>query len=229
METHTNMQPTSRPFYRQPLVIGAVLLLVAVIGIFAYVFSTQSVTVTYDAANVDQAQIFKAAKPGTTLPQGEAVQTLASGKSYRLAKGSYVLVATGEKITTSSTSLALAGQPVKHTITTTYSPAYLAQLLPAQQAAITAAIKAANPRILQSYKFGISRLYGSGDWYGTTLTYIGTDKYNTDSLRLVAHREGSTWIVDTNPPQLILTAKAYPKIPHDVLSQVNAIDPGQPK
>lgn len=71
------------------------------------------------------------------------------------------------------------------------------------------------------YTLERGRLYHWGEWYATTLKYVGNDIDNSDTLRVVLHKEDNTWKVKTDPPSISLSKYIYPNIPHDILSDVN--------
>jgi hypothetical protein len=71
------------------------------------------------------------------------------------------------------------------------------------------------------YQIQPGKLYHFGDWYGTTLRYAGQDPLNSDTLRVVLHKESGVWIIKTDPPNISLSKYAYPDIPKDVLSDLN--------
>lgn len=191
-----------------------------------YFLSLQSVTINYESP-VESVELFAAAKPDTTLTKGKAIKTLASGETYHLQQGSYVLHPVGGKIITDNIILTVGSEPVSQTIAPDYSTAYLKELLSPQQAAINQAIAASNAQLTKLYKINQGRLYERGDWYGTTLSYIGTDTLSRDTLRLIVHKQNGVWAVVTKS-QIVLRASDYPDVPHDVITKVNAVDIGQP-
>lgn len=222
--------PTLR-LYVKFAVAGAILL-VAIFGISAvlrHFNSFQKLTVSYKS-DVSSVELYQGVNQnGNFRATGQKLQTVASGETYKLKKGLYILRPSGEKIDTSDVAVTLDTIPVEKTISPNFSTEYLKTLLGDEEASIQAAILLSNPSLSVLYKINPGTLYKHGEWYGTTLSYKGPDSLSRDTLRLVAHKTGGSWTVATNPPQISLSAKNHPSVPRDVLVAVNAIDIGVPE
>jgi hypothetical protein len=220
------MQPTSSEpnFGRRIKYLAGSLVLIGIIVLgLRYYFSFQQVAVTFDTQAVTSLSLLKTVKPGTTLTVGSAVQTIESNKSYRIPKGGYVLRPNGPKTHTADIPLVVGDSAVATTLDIDYSYDYLRQIYATQSSAIAKAVAAAYPKLASLYKIQPGNLYHHGEWYGTTLTYIGPDPYSTDTLRLVMHQAGTTWSSATNPPSIILSNPANPTIPANIIAAVNAL------
>ncbi len=224
----------SNPF-KKYIKIGIVVLLVTVfavagIAVLNYLHSFQKLTVTYKSDEISSLDLYHAVtQNGNTRATGQLVEHVTSGQTYKLKKGLYLLRLNGEGIATDDVPVKVGAIPVETSLNPNYSTDHLKTLLASEQADIQAAILASNPKIGSLYKINAGTLYQRGEWYGTTLSYKGTETLSRDTLRLVAHKVKGEWFVVTNPPQISLSASKYPSVPHDVLSAVNAIDIGLPE
>lgn len=86
---------------------------------------------------------------------------------------------------------------------------------------ITTVLSTIYPKITTDYTLGNTKLYGEGQWFGTTLTYKGIDANNRDTLRVLMQKKDGVWIVRTTPPEPLLSAKKYPDVPRDILIAIN--------
>lgn len=102
-----------------------------------------------------------------------------------------------------------------------YSQDKLSQLLSSQKDSIHNVIKSKYSDNIHLYEIQPGKLYHFGDWYGTTLKYTGDDYSNSDTLRIVLRKEGDSWVIKTDPPSISLNKYVFPKIPVDVLVNVN--------
>ena len=93
--------------------------------------------------------------------------------------------------------------------------------LETEQPTITSAILMAYPKIATDYVLNQGQLFEEGQWYGTTLTYKGSDTMNRDTLRVLMQKKEGVWILRTTPPQLLLSTKKYPDVPKKVLQAIN--------
>ena len=93
--------------------------------------------------------------------------------------------------------------------------------LAAEQAAIDAVLIEKYPKIATDYVINKGQLFEKGKWYGTTLTYKGSDIDNRDTLRVLMEKKDDTWTLLTTPPRPILSAKEFPDIPKSILQTIN--------
>lgn len=111
-----------------------------------------------------------------------------------------------------------------HPSTTTPSPSVKIDLkaqLKTEQSTITGVIHAAYPKIATDYTINPGQLFENGQWYGTTLTYKGSDTMNRDTLRILLQKKEGIWLLRTTPPEPLLSAKKYPDVPKKVLQTIN--------
>ena len=196
---------------------------------FSYLHSFQKLSVSYDQNEVTKLELFNAvSQNGEARATGQAIKTLQTETEYKLKKGVYLLRASGEKIGTNDTIITLDKDPLTQHLDPDYSTDYLGAQLANEEPAIITALKDSNPLISKFYTVNPGTLYGKGEWYGTTLSYIGTESLKRDTLRVVLHLDNGSWVVTTDPPQIILSATSYPTVPKKVLSAVNALDLGEP-
>lgn len=97
----------------------------------------------------------------------------------------------------------------------------LDKLLNEELPALSAALTAAYPIIPNEYIINRGKLYRSGEWYGTTLTYKGADVDNRDTLRVLMQKKGSTWVVRSTPPKPLLSSKVFTDVPKEILKDIN--------
>jgi len=76
-------------------------------------------------------------------------------------------------------------------------------------------------KYISLYKIQRGKLYHTGDWYGTTLKYVGSNNFQDDTIRVVLHIEGGAWKVKTDPPDITLSKIIYKDVPEDILRDVN--------
>lgn len=93
--------------------------------------------------------------------------------------------------------------------------------LTAELPAISSVLSAAYPTIASDYIINRGKLYHKGEWYGTTLTYKGTDIDNRDTLRVLMQKKDTVWTIRSTPPQPLLTSKAVGDVPKDILKDIN--------
>lgn len=77
------------------------------------------------------------------------------------------------------------------------------------------------PKIATDYTINKGQLFEDGKWFGTTLTYKGTDIDNRDTLRVLMEKKDGDWILRTTPPQPILSVKEFPDVPKSILQIIN--------
>jgi hypothetical protein len=101
------------------------------------------------------------------------------------------------------------------------SSAELETLLEKELPVISVVLGAQYPTISQLYIIDRGKLYESGQWYATTLTYNGTDQDNRDTLRVIMQKKDGVWIVRTTPPKPILDQPSYPDVPKSIIQDIN--------
>lgn len=125
----------------------------------------------------------------------------------------------------SSQQTAIPTQPQVQTQQPTKEPTLTAlelqDLLVAELPAITLAFNQAFPTASEQYTIDQGRLYEQGQWYGTTLTYKGTDQANRDTLRVILQKKDGRWTVKTNPPQPLLNKQELSDVPVAIIQSLN--------
>jgi len=184
----------------------------------SYLLSLRSLTVSYE--NVQKVKIYKTiALDSGNAPTPKVVITK-SGKSVKLPKGQYTAYYEGKAGYESRFMVFDLRHSRSLTIRPSYSEARLDSILNSEQVEIDSVLYANYPKA-NLYKMNKGKLYRNGTWYGTTLTYIGSDQYNSDTLRVIFHKESGNWVIKTNPPDIVFNAFDYPDIPKDILTDVN--------
>jgi hypothetical protein len=202
--------------------IIVLVILASVLWLIVYYFlSLKTFTLTF--YHVSEVKIYKTA----SLDSGKdpkAIKTITtSGTSVKLHKGDYTLFYTGAKDYESKykeIQIKYNGQTA--TIDPGYSKEKLAQIIEEEGPAIFSTLSSKYPNI-NLYSVQNGKLYRNGEWYGTTLKYQGVDQYNSDTLRVVLHKENGAWVLKSVPPDIILSKFNHPDVPQDILSDVNSL------
>lgn len=148
-----------------------------------------------------------------------------SQTTKRVKKGTYEVIFNGSGFQEQSTTIKVGDNPEATTINPSYTKERLAELLSNERAAINLAINEAIPQTKSSYVIDPGELYILGEWYGTTIHVRQTpteERENyIDRYKVVLKKEGASWKVITIPPEIIISKNKYPKIPREVLIEVN--------
>ena len=86
---------------------------------------------------------------------------------------------------------------------------------------IIAALATRYPEITTDYTINKGKLYKDGEWFGTTLTYKGSDTMNRDTLRLLMQKKDGLWVLRTTPPEPLLSKHSYSDAPIEILRELN--------
>jgi hypothetical protein len=116
-----------------------------------------------------------------------------------------------------------APQPPKPVVAQTPSltKTQLDQELQAELPTITSVITGVYPKVASDYTINKGQLFDKGEWYGTTLSYHGSDTLNRDTLRVLLQKKQNVWIMRTTPPVPLLSAELLPDVPKSVLKTIN--------
>lgn len=215
--------------YRKYIVIGVFVSLVVFVGwlIYGYFNSFQKVTINYDNADITSLDIYEGIEiRGVVETKGEKKQSIEPGKEYTLQKGLYALKPAGEKIVTDIIRLEVADTRVTKDIDLDYKASYLVDSYNAEIEAITQVLTA-YPGLTDFYTINRGELYHKAEFYGTTLSYKGTNTLERDTLRVVLENKDGVWSIVVTP-RIIISAKDFPKIPVATLRKINTIDLGPP-
>ena len=99
--------------------------------------------------------------------------------------------------------------------------AELEKKLVSEMPAITNVLITEYPLIATTYTVEQGQLFDQGQWFGTTMTYRGTDSDNRDTLRVLMEKKGDTWKLLTKPPRPLLSKKDFPNVPVSILKKIN--------
>ncbi len=198
------------------VLIVAVLLVLFSLGGVSYYGSSTYLMVSFE--NVQKVDAYEISKPGSL-----ASSVTKSGDSLKLRRGGYSLHAYGANgyadtyrtVTMTERHQTLDLKPY-------YSQAHLDALLINDTAAIKSALAVQFDNLSQ-YQVQPGSLYHLGEWYGTSLKYVGSDIFNADTLHVVLQKSNGQWRVMTTDPSISLSELTYPSIPKDILESVNKL------
>lgn len=199
--------------------IVVVVVITSMVVFIGYISSTKEVAVYYKNSKDVNIHIFS----GEHLDgDNKVAEVKKSGESIRLDKSeTYQITYSGN---TDYDDGLISFKPSERDvikINPYYSQDKLSQLLGDQEGSIHNVIKSKYSNNINLYEIQSGKLYHFGDWYGTTLKYIGDDYSNSDTLRIVLNKEDNNWIIKTDPPSISLSKYVFPRIPVDVLVDVN--------
>ncbi len=106
-------------------------------------------------------------------------------------------------------------------VSTKPTASQLKEKLQSELPTILSVMTAAYPKIATDYTVNTGQLFDEGQWFGTTLTYRGSDSDNRDTLRVLLQKKNGVWTLRTTPPRLILSAKEFPDVPKSILQTIN--------
>lgn len=196
------------------LIFASGMIIIAVIGLFiaiSYFTSLQKVTLIYDPSH------------GNVHLTGDRLNgklDVAPNKEMSLQKGVYQIHITGANAQPDTRALIVQEDPITQTVPISLPAKTLETQLEKDRQAILEILHKDFPAI-SLYTINPGKLYDRGDWYATTLTYIGSDRNNRDTLRLVMQKQSGMWKLITKLPQPLLSAVEYPQVPKAVLDDIN--------
>lgn len=201
--------------------MALVVVLLLVFWMFlSYRLSLRSMTINYK--NISSVSVYGSGSLDSgNNPKPEKVIT-SSGTVLKLPKGSYALYYKGQAGYESLYKyIYLYKNGQTFNLNPEYSQDQLDKIRNKELPSIFKTISDKYPNIgLYSIKPG--EIYNDGNWYGTTLVYKGNDSFNSDTLRIVLHKEGGVWVIKTDPPDIVLSKLRYKEIPESILSKVNS-------
>ena len=189
-----------------------VILVIAVFIAVGYFLSLQKVTLVY---NPTQGDVY------LTGDRIEGRMSTTSGKEMSLPKGVYQIHIAGDNAQPDTRALIVQEDPITQTVPISFPTKVLDAQLTKETPAIIEHITSKFPQMLSLYTVNRGKLYDRGDWYATTLTYIGSDKDNRDTLRLVMQKVSGQWKLITTPPRPLLSIVEYPGVPKTILDDIN--------
>jgi len=201
------------------------ILFVSVVLAFNYFTSFQTLSISF-AHNSLKAEIYPA-NSGDGADElsyiHSLVESVGEDKTVRLKKGTYIVKSpqSGDYKET-LTRVVLESSKESVFIQPDYTDQKLNNLLTQESTAIHTAIAAKYRRIPELYTISQGKLFGQGEWYATTLVYKNqADLYQSDTLRIILHKDGDSWKVATTPPEIIISKVIYPDIPSFVIDGAN--------
>lgn len=75
----------------------------------------------------------------------------------------------------------------------------------------------------KNYTIYPGKLYGRGEWYGTTLQYMGNNPETADTLKVIMKKQNNNWNIITQPPSISFSKYHYKNIPQYILDDVNNV------
>jgi hypothetical protein len=150
------------------------------------------------------------------------LSTIKSTILISLQNGQYCVKPADTKYNTSPICFTVQDKDMSITIDPDYSDNYLEQLLTTQIDQIDSVITTKYSPIIASYTLIGGKLYGKGEWYGTTLTEKVAPSDRGDVYRVLLEKKGNSWVIVAYP-QIVLSKLDYPQVPFTVLSDVNQL------
>lgn len=198
----------------------AIALVGSIAVVIAQIKSTSKVTIHYK--NVKDVAVLKAASEDPMPEEKEEHIVSNSGQTLKLKKNkSYLLNYSGSGDYSGGViEFNTAEKQKTITIEPYFSEEKLNKQLNSEVAIIHQQIKAKYARI-NLYEIQAGKLYRYGEWYGTTLKYVGKDPFNSDTLRIVLNKQDGVWTIKTDPPGIFLSRHAFPDVPVEILREVN--------
>ena len=207
---------------RRGLIIAALVIVALVVFwvFLSYRLSLRTMTISFK--NISSVSVYKS----ESLDSGNNPKPIkvvsGSGTVLKLPKGSYALYYKGKPGYESLYKyIYLYKNGQSFDLNPEYSQESLDKIRKQELPAILKSISNKYSNI-GLYDIKPGEIYNNGSWYGTTLVYKGGDVFNSDTLRIVLHKEGGVWVVKTDPPDIVLSKFRYNNIPEAVLNKVNS-------
>lgn len=196
--------------------------IVAVIAIMQYLLSTKPIRFEY--SNISSVLVSKINENSSESVVGTITD---SGSSLRLEKdSSYLITYTADKnYADGSTTIVVNDDTKVIKLDPYYSTEKLSSMLDPELTQVHQVIRDNYGEAINSYTIARGNLYHKGEWYGTTLVYIGGDPFVSDPLRVVLKKTDGVWKPATRTPEINLNTISYPDIPKDIMSATNVFVP----
>lgn len=202
------------------IILLASLLLIGLGGLFLYLTSFGQLDITYkDSGTKITLDIYQS---GKDFNDSKPIKTTDAPGSIRIKKGDYIVKSReNEEYASQSKPVTVGSKPSQVSIDPDYSSKKLDNLLKNELLSIKRSIFTAYPVIESDYSFSKMSLLKKGDWFSTLLVSKKSTP-NNDTLRLVAQKQGNTWVIITRPPAIVINAAQYKSIPSDVITNINS-------
>ncbi len=198
--------------------IGALVVAIFLMVIFFFVYQNLSVkkSVTLTPTNGTTIEIGQQDEEGG-MKLEETISKTTAQSTIRLNPGVYTIIFSGDGYESQNSSVNIQKDTEITTPPLKFTKARLDQLLQKDRVAIAESLQAITSSG-DGYILSDEKLYLQGDWYAAKLVPGDSTKY--DVLRVVAHKENGKWTAAT-PSRLVFYKNHYPKIPVDVLRDIN--------
>lgn len=121
----------------------------------------------------------------------------------------------------SSKEVTIGDSPESIAIDPAYSEERLASLVADEQPKISSVISSSQSKIDSLYTINDYTLYHFGEWASAKLIWKGEYSQNSDTLKVILHKEpGGEWEIAADP-SIVFYHKNNPEIPIDILRKVN--------
>jgi hypothetical protein len=145
-----------------------------------------------------------------------------SGDKLKLRHGEYYLHAYGSSgYADTYIAVTMTKRQQFVTVKSYYSQDHLNSLSTTELPVINTVLSGQFPNLSQ-YQVQPGSLFHFGEWYGTSLKYVGSDLFNADTLHVILQKSNGQWRVVTAQPAISLSKLLYPSVPKDILDSVNA-------
>ena len=171
------------------LIIAFILLTtISILFYFKYINSLQQLTIDYK--NVSKVVIVEDFVANNSPENNRAIATInRSGETITLPRKNYFIKYTPMSgYSKKNINLSLLDEKKVLKIDPDFSDNKLEEIRKLEFNNIKNSILESYPYINNIYDIKPGKLYKKGDWYGTTIQYIGEDYVNSDTLRLVMQK-----------------------------------------
>lgn len=191
------------------------LIIFIIIAVFTFQRTVSSNVEFVLADHVDQVRILS-----TENDEEFVVGTLSSSGNLTLRHGFYEIVASGNRVISSSIFIEVPEDTVV-TVDPDYSRQYLEEILEAERSDIAHTIENELGEKLDGYTVAEGELLSRGNWY-TSVIYenIVDTRQEPDAYRILLEKKDSKWQLVAGP-KIVLTIYDYPELPLSILTSAN--------
>lgn len=193
------------------ITIASLVVAFAIIGILFYMQTFRTIHFDIKKENV-KVVIHK---------DDSTIVSFTADTDVKLQKGDYIYTTDGSNYANTPQSFTVGDDNTTVTVNPPFSDAYRTKVLNAELPAITKVLLKAYPILSTDFTIAEGDIYDDGTWYGTTLTQKpNSASEQGDMYRIVLKKEKADWVIKTKP-ELVLSARDYPNIPFEILSDLN--------
>jgi hypothetical protein len=204
---------------------GILMISFAILLFLLFVFLSNSSNQTLAITNSSKftLTLYKATQEDslTSYNKNHIVISGSSPHIYHVRKGQYVYVISSDSKDYQPRvyPLTVAGNPIAIAIPSLdYTQSKLTGLLATESPSIKKVLSLKYPSQMQTYSIANQKLYKDGTWYGAKL--VPSDP-SLDVMRVILMKVNGSWQVATDPPEILLSSPLYPKIPQEILADVD--------